>query len=94
MTIGQKLKASFYRGSFRKGVAVSIGVPGGGVWGRVKGGEGGGGVGTGKGTRKSMRKLCRNYPLVNYPLVSPRDKSRDVFVPLNFHAGGNYRIHD
>ena len=39
--IGQKLKGSFYRGSFRKGVRVPIGVPGGGVWGRVQGGGGG-----------------------------------------------------
>ena len=36
---GQKLKGSFYRGSFRKGVAVPI-VPGGGDWGRVRGGGG------------------------------------------------------
>ena len=28
--IGKKLKGSFYRGSFRKGVAVPNGVPGGG----------------------------------------------------------------
>ena len=40
--------------------------------GRGGGEGGGGGVGTGKGTGKSMRKLCRNYPLANYPLVSPR----------------------
>ena len=32
----------------------------------------GGGVGTGKGTGKSMCKFCRNYPLANYPLASPR----------------------
>ena len=73
---GQKLKGSFYRGSFHKGVQV----PGsGGWWGagfpvkkREKGdgvGRVGGGVGTGKGTGKSMRKLCRNYPLAIYPLV-------------------------
>ena len=31
----------------------------------------GGGRGTGKGTGKSMRKLCRNYPLANYPVISP-----------------------
>ena len=79
----------FARSSFRKGVRVPVGVPGGGVSGRVQGGGGGGflckkireegkgagrvesGVGTGKGTGKSMRKLCRNYPLANYPLVSP-----------------------
>ena len=29
--VGQELKGSFYRGSFRRGVAVPIGVPGGGV---------------------------------------------------------------
>ena len=34
-------------------------------------GGGKGGVKTGKGTGKSMRKLYRNYPLANYPLVSP-----------------------
>ena len=83
----QKLRDSFCEGSFRKGVRVPIGVLGGGVWGQVQGvgavpvenngrGEGGGrvggGVGTGKGTGKSMRKLCRNYPLANYPLVSPQ----------------------
>ena len=66
---------------------VPIGVPGGGrvqgdgggavfLWKRREKGKGvgrvGAGVGTGKGTRKSMRKLCRNYPLANYPLVSPR----------------------
>ena len=38
--------------------------------GKGKGG-GEGGVETGKGTARSMRKLCRNYPLANYPLVSP-----------------------
>ena len=31
----------FTGGSFRTGVAVPIGVPGGGVWGRVQGGGGG-----------------------------------------------------
>ena len=35
----------------------------------------GGGAGTGKGTGKSMRKLCRNYPLANYPVVSPPSKA-------------------
>ena len=39
-------------------------------------GEDGGGVGSGKGTGKSMRKLCRNYPLANYPLVSPYRRAR------------------
>ena len=53
-----------------------------GLWGadflektRQKGkrvGRVGGGVGTGRATGKSVRKLCRNYPLANYPLVSPR----------------------
>ena len=31
-----------------------------------------GGVGTGKGTGKSMRTRLSNYPLADYPLVSPR----------------------
>ena len=85
---GKKKGKVFTGGSFRKGVRVPIGVPGGGVWGRVEGGwwgagfpveskgneEGGGegGVGTRKGTGKSIRKLCRNYPLAKYPLASPR----------------------
>ena len=42
--IGQKLTGSFFTGdSFRKGVRVPIGVPGGGVWCRVQVGGGGGG---------------------------------------------------
>ena len=45
------------------------------LWERLERGKGagrvGGGVWTGKGTGKSMRKLCRNYPLANYPSVSP-----------------------
>ena len=78
---GQKLRVVFTRGSFRKGVRVLIGVPGGGVWGCVqvggfpvenagKGegvGEGGGGVGTGKGTGKSMRTLLSKLPLSKLP---------------------------
>ena len=40
--VRQKLKGVvFTGGSFRKGVAVPIGVPRGGVWGRVRGGDGG-----------------------------------------------------
>ena len=35
-----KPKGSFTGGSFRKGVRVPIGVPGGGVWGRVQVGGG------------------------------------------------------
>ena len=77
-----------------KRVPIGPGVPRGGVWGRVEGvgggfpaenegkGEGVSGVGgggeTGKGTGKSMRKLCRNYPLANYPLVSPPNPQRNV----------------
>ena len=34
-------RGSFYRGWFRKGVAVPTGVPWGGVWGRVQVGGGG-----------------------------------------------------
>ena len=78
---GRNKRIVFTGGSFRKGVAVIIGLPGGGFQGRVQGvagvvflwkmrekGKGvGGGVGTGKGTGKSMRKLCRNYPLAAYP---------------------------
>ena len=46
--IGQKLRGSFFTGgSFRKGMAVPIGVPGVGVWGRVEGG-GGRGFSSGK----------------------------------------------
>ena len=60
----------------------------------------GGGVGTSKGTGKSMRKLCRNYPLANYPLVSPPKKrvffglcKRDfqVFLILGSVKGGPIR---
>ena len=38
---GQTLKGNFAGGSFRKGVAVPIGVSRGGIWGRVQGGGGG-----------------------------------------------------
>ena len=39
--VGQKLQGSFTGGSFRKGMRVPIGVPGGEVWGQVQGGVGG-----------------------------------------------------
>ena len=39
----EKLRGSFYRGSFRKSVRVPIGVPAGGAWGRVSGWWWGGG---------------------------------------------------
>ena len=35
------------------------------------GGEGGGWGRDRQRNGKSMRKLCRNYPLADYPLVSP-----------------------
>ena len=55
--------------------------------GKGEGGWGGWGseVGTGKGTGKSMRKPCRNYPLANYPLVSPR-KGLDCPNPRVAHC--------
>ena len=67
--------------SLEEGFGVIRRVVGGGFpmenEGKMEGGGGGWGVGVGTGKRngKSMRKLCRNYPLANYPLVSPRPKS-------------------
>ena len=70
--MGQKQRGRFYRGSFRKGVRVPIGVLGGGVWGRVQemlscglsvenegtceGGGRGGGVGWGQ--AKELASQC------------------------------------
>ena len=61
---GRTPRGSVYRGSFRTGLRVPIGVAGAGVWGRIQG----------EGVGKSMRKLCRNYPLANYPVVSSKQK--------------------
>ena len=69
---------------------ADIGVLGGGVWGRVQVGgrrlfpvekKGKGeGVGLGSGQAKEpasqCARVCENYPLANYPLVSPRQKKR------------------
>ena len=63
------------------GVGVRRVVGGGfpvGNKGKGEGGGEGGGWGAGKGTGKSMRKLCRNYPLPNYPLVSPQSSILDI----------------
>ena len=68
--------------SLGEGFGVGFkGVVGGGFPVKNKGkgkgvGRMGGGEGTGEGTGKSMHKLCRNYPLANYPLVSPLLKPR------------------
>ena len=69
---GQKLGGSFYRVQFSQRGASSYWCPWGVVflW-KIRVGSGSG-VRTSKGTDKLIRKLCRNYPLANYPLVSPR----------------------
>ena len=82
---GQKLKGSFYRGSFRKGVRVPS-VPGGWGLGTGSGGWGGGFVvanegkgwgGWGVGWEQAKEPasqcahVCQSYPFANYPLVSP-----------------------
>ena len=69
---GRNLKGSFYRGVFfRKGVRVSIGVPGGGVWGRVR--VVGGGfplesVGKGKGGGERGIRLCNHFGYNHSPI--------------------------
>ena len=80
MSLGEGFGVGF-RGVVGGGFPVENKGKGKGV-GRV-----GGGVGTGKGTGKSMRKLCRNYPLANYPLVSPRNAiGRPYLAVSRFHA--------
>ena len=86
-SIRQKLKGSFYRGSFRKGVRVPISVSGGGVWGRVQGGggvrfscgkRGGGGEGGGRGEDRQRNRQ-----------VNAQALSKLTFSDLPF-LGGRY----
>ena len=74
---GQKLKGSFYGGSFRRGVRVPIGVLGGGLWGRV---QVGGGVGFPE-PASQCAFVCQKEPLASplpfgfFSIGSPGDKT-------------------
>ena len=88
LIVGPSGKGSFLPGvdlgSFRKGMRVAIGVPGGLVWGQVQGDggggspvekmrerEGGGEGGQAKEPASQCARICQNYPLAIYPLSEP-----------------------
>ena len=78
--LGRNSGVVFTGGMFCKGVRVPIGVPGRGVWGRFQVGgffvenEGKGERVGSVGVGSQCECVCENYPLANYPLISPREK--------------------
>ena len=87
---GQKLRGSFYGICFRRGVRVPIRVPwkgfgvglrwvvGGGFPVESKGKGWGGGWGQAMEPASPCARVCQNYPLANYPLVSPRLEKNQI----------------